>query len=341
MMMKISFVPATLLLLSWFGCTTTFVESANILAVVPFNGRSHYIVIEALLKGLAAKGHQVTVFSSFPQKKPVKNLTDIDVSYLTPTVVNGFTLDFEIQDMLDKAKNGFIYFSFGSVFKSASMEKHMLDAFLKAFSKLPQLIIWKFEEEIDNIPPNLIIKKWWPQRDIFGHKNIKAFITHGGLSSILEGVNAGIPILGIPLFADQPGNINNLVRRGAGIQLNLEDITFDNVYNALTRLINDKSYMENAKMMSHQFKDRPMSALENAIFWVEYVLRHKGAYHMHSTAADLPLHQLLLLDVIAFLLISFFIFLYLIYIIFKVFYSHIIKRNKTKKVKFSKDKKKQ
>lgn len=82
-----------LFLLSGFFTMWNLVESANILAVVPFNGRSHHIVIEPLLKGLAKRGHQVTVVSAFPQKKPVANFTDIDVSKLTPTVVNGFTLD--------------------------------------------------------------------------------------------------------------------------------------------------------------------------------------------------------------------------------------------------------
>lgn len=45
-----------------------------------------------------------------------------------------------------------------------------------------------------------------------------------------------------------------------------------------------------------------MSALETAIYWTEYVIRHKGASHMRSAAADLSVVQYYLLDVVLFLL---------------------------------------
>ncbi|XP_049855102.1 UDP-glucosyltransferase 2-like [Schistocerca gregaria] len=43
--------------------------------------------------------------------------------------------------------------------------------------------------------------------------------------------------------------------------------------------------------------------LERAVWWLEYVIRHKGAPHMLSAALDLHWWQRLLLDVIAFLLL--------------------------------------
>lgn len=43
-----------------------------------------------------------------------------------------------------------------------------------------------------------------------------------------------------------------------------------------------------------------MPPLETGVYWIEYVLRHKGAAHMRSPALDLTYSQYLLLDVIAF-----------------------------------------
>lgn len=40
---------------------------------------SHYITGSALMKGLAAAGHEVTVISPYPQAKPLKNYRDITV----------------------------------------------------------------------------------------------------------------------------------------------------------------------------------------------------------------------------------------------------------------------
>jgi len=39
--------------------------------------------------------------------------------------------------------------------------------------------------------------------------------------------------------------------------------------------------------------------MDKAIFWTEYVLRHKGAKHLKSAGADLKWFQLHLLDVYA------------------------------------------
>lgn len=47
--------------------------------------------------------------------------------------------------------------------------------------------------------------------------------------------------------------------------------------------------------------DQPLKPLDTAVYWVEYVLRHKGAYHLRSAALDLTWYQYLLLDVLAFL----------------------------------------
>lgn len=51
-----------------------------------------------------------------------------------------------------------------------------------------------------------------------------------------------------------------------------------------------------------------MSGLETAIWWTEYVIRHKGAKHLRNPAADIPFYQYYLLDVISFLSVVLYIF---------------------------------
>lgn len=48
-----------------------FVENYNILALFPMHSKSHFVMFERLLIGLAEKGHEVDVVSHFPQKKPI------------------------------------------------------------------------------------------------------------------------------------------------------------------------------------------------------------------------------------------------------------------------------
>jgi hypothetical protein len=60
--------------------------------------------------------------------------------------------------------------------------------------------------------------------------------------------------------------------------------------------------MENARRTSRIFCDRPQSALDTAIFWTEYVIRHAGAPQLRTAAVELAWYQYLLLDVCAVLM---------------------------------------
>lgn len=85
--------------------------------------------------------------------------------------------------------------------------------------------------------------------------------------------------------------------------------------------------------MSAIFKDRPMSALDTAVYWVEYVIRHRGAHHLRSAAVDLPWYQFYLLDVIAFIMfviVSFvFVCSYIIIRMMRLMFN-LLKSNKIK-----------
>lgn len=69
-------------------CVLLLVSNANpingykILGIFPTMSPSHYITGGALMKGLAANGHEVTVISTFPQKKPLQNFRDITTNGL-------------------------------------------------------------------------------------------------------------------------------------------------------------------------------------------------------------------------------------------------------------------
>jgi hypothetical protein len=53
-------------------------DGANILGIFPMPSTSHMTVHSALMKELARRGHQVTVFSPLPEKSPIQNYTDIE-----------------------------------------------------------------------------------------------------------------------------------------------------------------------------------------------------------------------------------------------------------------------
>lgn len=44
--------------------------------------------------------------------------------------------------------------------------------------------------------------------------------------------------------------------------------------------------------------DKPMTGLEQIIWWTEYVLRHNNTEHLKGPSRKMPLYQYLLLDVL-------------------------------------------
>ena len=67
----------------------------------------------------------------------------------------------------------------------------------------------------------------------------------------------------------------------------------------LKSYVNDCRYTEKAKALSAAFSDQLQTPVERAVFWLEYVIRHRGARHMRSAARDLNYFQYYCVDVIA------------------------------------------
>ncbi|XP_069686787.1 UDP-glucosyltransferase 2-like [Periplaneta americana] len=207
-----------------------------------------------------------------------------------------------LKNFLDGAPEGVIYFSLGTNVRSDGMSVEKRQIFLDAFSELQNFrILWKWEgDELPGKLCNVKVAKWLPQQDILSHPKIKVFIYQGGMQSTEEAIQAQVPLIGIPFFADQDVNVRKVVEAGAGIYVDFQDITKDVILNTIHKIIHDPSYKASMKKLSEIASDQPENPLDRAVWWTEYVIRHKGARHLRSAALDLTWYQYLLLDVIAF-----------------------------------------
>uniref|UniRef100_A0A1B6DGT0 UDP-glucuronosyltransferase n=1 Tax=Clastoptera arizonana TaxID=38151 RepID=A0A1B6DGT0_9HEMI len=211
----------------------------------------------------------------------------------------------DIKKFLDESEHGVVYFSLGSIANGSSMSDSSRKAFCNVFSKLPQRVLWKWEvDDMPEKPANVMLVKWAPQRDVLAHPNVKLFISHGGLLGTMEAVHCGVPILGIPLFGDQRHNILQLQSVGFALKVDLANINEEVVSSAVNVMLNDPKYQNKAKELSRIFRDRPLSPLDTAVYWTEYVMKHKGAHHLRSAAVGMPWYQYFLLDVIGVLLLG-------------------------------------
>nr|XP_060510918.1 UDP-glucuronosyltransferase 2A3 isoform X3 [Panthera onca] len=199
-------------------------------------------------------------------------------------------------------EDGIVVFSLGSMVRNLSDEKANLIA--SALAQIPQKVLWRYKgKKPATLGANTRLYDWIPQNDLLGHPKTKAFITHGGTNGIYEAIYHGVPMVGVPMFADQPDNIAHMKAKGAAVEVNINTMTSEDLLNALRTVINEPSYKENATRLSRIQHDQPVKPLDRAVFWIEFVMRHKGAKHLRPAAHDLTWFQYHSFDVIGFLLV--------------------------------------
>ncbi|XP_070166542.1 UDP-glucosyltransferase 2-like [Polyergus mexicanus] len=218
----------------------------------------------------------------------------------------GLTLQPDVEKWINDSKDGFVYFTFGSMILIETFPREFLNILYASLSKIaPVRVLMKIPNP-ENLPPdlpeNVYISPWMSQIKILKHPKIRAFITHGGLMGTQEAVAYGVPMIGIPLFADQFMNIDAYVAKNIAVRLDLKKMTEKDMDAALNAVLWDPIYKESARNLSQKFLDRPLNALDTAIFWIEYIIKY-GSDALRSPALDLTWWQLSLVDVFVFLLL--------------------------------------
>ncbi|VEN48656.1 unnamed protein product [Callosobruchus maculatus] len=239
-----------------------------------------------------------------------------------PTVIPlGFThiqpvkpLPKDLQSILDSESIGAVYFSLGSNVKSCHLSPHILASITKVLSEIPYTVFWKWEgDKLPKSTDNIIYRKWFPQRDLLAHPNIKLFITQGGLQSIEEAILSEVPMVGMPFIGDQAMNVKRIAMLGIGVEEDPSKITATSFRNSIFEVIRNSTYKKRIKEWRHILEDQPMSSMEKAIFWTEYVIRHKGAPHLRAPTLYVPWWEYFLFDAIGFALLMCFVIVYVIF----------------------------
>ena len=153
--------------------------------------------------------------------------------------------------------------------------------------------------ENKTLPDRIKFRDWLPQNDILGHNKTKLFVSHAGANSQFEALYHGVPMICLPVWADQPYNAKRFEYKGFGLSLNIMKSTSSDVVNSIKTVIKNKSFAQNIRKASYAFRSKLFSPKQWAAFWIEHILEHGGKY-LQSYALEMPWYQYLLLDVIGF-----------------------------------------
>ncbi|XP_063321627.1 UDP-glucuronosyltransferase 2B15-like [Pelmatolapia mariae] len=200
--------------------------------------------------------------------------------------------------MQSSGDHGVVVMSLGT-FISARPRK-VTEAIAAAFAELPQKVIWRFVgEKPSSLGNNTLLLEWLPQNDLLGHPKTRAFVAHGGTNSMYEAIYHSVPVVGLPLLFDQFDNLLRLKVRGAARVVETYSLTKEDFLGALKDVLENPSFHNNMQHLSQLHRDKPMTPMDTAIFWIEYVIRNKGAPHLQSAGFHLPWYSYFCLDVAA------------------------------------------
>ncbi|XP_064626250.1 UDP-glucuronosyltransferase 1A8-like [Lineus longissimus] len=210
-------------------------------------------------------------------------------------------LQADYQTFVEEAKHGVIIVSFGS--SVPFLPKDMFLKFIEVFNQIEQRIIWKTTKTYDEqIPKNVKIVKWLPQNDLMAHPSIKLFITHCGNNGQLEALFHGVPMLGFPIYGDQPYNTERMVYKGYGLGMDIHSFTTKELTNNIKEIITNTKYTEAIKKASKIQRTLP-DPRDTSAFWIDHVITH-GADHLTTTLSSLTFVQYFMLDVLLFLVVA-------------------------------------
>ncbi|TKV94079.1 hypothetical protein SEVIR_9G270500v4 [Setaria viridis] len=113
----------------------------------------------------------------------------------------------------------------------------------------------------DKVKERGLIVTWSPQLDVLAHPSIGCFVTHCGWNSTMEGLGAGVPMVAMPQWADQPTNakyIEDVWRVGVRVRPDVEGMVMKQELERCVREVMEgeagKQFRKNARSWSHKAK---------------------------------------------------------------------------------------
>ncbi|XP_042343819.1 UDP-glucuronosyltransferase 2A1-like [Plectropomus leopardus] len=208
----------------------------------------------------------------------------------------------ELEDFVQSSgEHGVIVMTLGTLV--ADLPDDVTEEIAAAFAQLPQKVIWRHKgKRPSTLGNNTLLVDWLPQNDLLGHPKTRVFVAHGGTNGIQEAIYHGVPLVGLPLMFDQPDNLSRMKARGVAKVMDIATVNKDNFLEALKEVLYNPTYREKMKALSNLQRDQPMKPLDKAMFWIEFVMRHKGAGHLRTESYKMSVIQYHSIDVVVFLL---------------------------------------
>ena len=216
--------------------------------------------LEAHLEGVVAQIRSSPYLTRFPASLDPRSYPDTR-RYKVPPGGRGEPLPRFWDDKLSQL----VYMSFGTVTGHMSTAAEIYRIALDAVSRLPVRVLFTVGKATEiaglhPIPNNVHVEAWVPQNDVFREASL--VICHGGSGTTFGALAAGLPVVFVPLFADQLPNALRVVEAGAGLRVapgsrsgkrpRARDFSPTRIAEAVTTVLGDPSYAKAAARIARE-----------------------------------------------------------------------------------------
>lgn len=130
-----------------------------------------------------------------------------------------------VPDWWDGSEAPLIYLTFGTVLGHMSIASNVYRTALQAVAGIEARVLLTVGRRIDPadlgpVPPNVHVEAWVEQGDVLDQADV--VVCHGGSGTVFGALAAGVPVVVIPLFADQFDNGRRVAEANAGLTVETE-----------------------------------------------------------------------------------------------------------------------
>ncbi|HEX6539664.1 MAG TPA: glycosyltransferase [Candidatus Dormibacteraeota bacterium] len=125
-------------------------------------------------------------------------------------------------------------------------------------------------DRFGSVPENVRLEAYVEQPLLLAHCD--AFVTHGGFNSVKEAASLGVPMVVVPITADQPYSAQRCVELGIGRAIGRDNLTADAVHDAVVDVLNTPSYRDDAKRFQAEMNSLP--GTEHLVALIEESIRN-------------------------------------------------------------------
>jgi len=153
-----------------------------------------------------------------------------------------------------------VYVTLGTVFSRAPAANSVFTAVLAALRDEPVNLIVTVGRDNDPAqfgpqPPNVHIERFIPQSALLPHCDL--VVHHGGFSTVTGALNAGLPMVVIPISADQPYNAACCTALGVGVVIEPDSVSPEAIRAAVREVMDTPSYRQKAEHVRDEMAALP------------------------------------------------------------------------------------